>query len=469
MDAAHPVYLTFEGNKPGLNDQAPSKIENYALEAFKKINELMQTTSDPKTIKDLLVIADTVHQQLSAKIFEASFDVLQDAQAEYAKLQNIAAPPPPVKQTKGVEYKTVKENKLLLRKFTQSLANMLQPYGLDNKNPEIVRKEYSFNNFLVFFPRLNFTTVEREEFIKCRNEFYSWKESYLKYCQKLETLEAPILLFDSFIRDRKTGPELDNAVKEIEGSKEEIVQLGELAKQIEAEFTSFFTHFMRFVSKDYFLKNFEEAVEIFTVQKIAQTKKAPVDELKEFGGIHADYKTLLMNTRINQGTGWLNTLLEAYGAQEGAVIKVADFANWLKEAAKNPDDRIKSALERIGYTDPDKTFADFFRKNFPKKNNLQYPFKLDVALSGEMKKEFDLLNHDQGLRDWMTQVAHFSKETGWADFKTDIHRLKEQAVLIYCMNFNANREIVAQAKSMANAIIGYYLKEELSIKHQQLI
>lgn len=476
MDAAHPVYLTFEGNKPGLGEQAPSRIEDYALEAFKKIHVLMQ--ENPAAVKDLLTIADTVHQQLSTKIFEASFDVLQSAQSEYAKLQEMAAPPPPRPSGSAPaakQYKTVKENKQLLSKFTKSLANMLQPYALDNKKPEAVKKEFTFNNFLTFFPRLNFTADEKQEFVNCRNAFYAWKESYVKYCEQLETIEEPIARFDFLDKSRITGAEMDQVVKQIEGSKEEILKVGELAKRVENEFSTFFIQFMRFVSKDHSLNSFEEAVDKFSEQRIAVSTKGPVDELKEFGGIHAAYKTFLLNAKINQGTGWLNTLLEVYGAKEGSPIKVADFANWLKKAAGTLDqypeevkNKIRSALDRIGHTQPDKNFADFFKKNFPKLNQLQYPFKMEAALSGDMKKEFDLLNNDQGLQEWLDKVGQtFSKEAGWP--KTDVHRLKEQAVLIHCLDLNANPVIAAKAKAAANAIVAYYLKEELSTKHQQII
>lgn len=443
-DASHPVYLVFTGNTPGITKVPPGKIENYASEVFGKITELLQKTKDHEKVSDLLKLAEAVHLQTGAG-------------TEYAKLQELGAnilqgPPPsprlsPTSSSSMPRIRNTIAAKRVIVTITNNLASSLQFFGIDETDPKLADTQYQFQNLLTFYPGFNFKDARK--FNECKNDFFEWKKTYIVFCEKVQTLKS-------------APPEqkLDKEIKELE----------ELANQIREAFTSLFIKFIRFATNDESIHDIDQATQISEEKLLSYQEKEDNP-----GGIHADYRMLLLNTKKNSDIAWVNALLQASGAQKGLTTTVPLLVAWFKMAIKNFDQEpihvrnaITSALNRIGEVEPDKTLAEFLYKYFAGlEAEVKYPLQKELTVSPEMQGAFNALNSDEALSNWMAKVkANFSKNKGWGS-KEDFHLLKELAVLIYCLELSGSSKTVKEAKALAGDVVAYYLAHELGTKYQQ--
>lgn len=462
------AYLAFDKNKPVIKNEAPQKIDSYALEAFKQINEIMIKTEDPASLKEWLNLAHTVHNQLSSKtsdIFAQSGPddfAIVEAEIEYEKLkeaaqkalnpaQPIEQPPsspiqdltspssPPISRRTPSVRLQIKENKRQIQVVTQNYDQFMQSLSLED--PEAL----TFQSMLALFPGLRFTDMKA--FNQCRDQFNTWKNTYTNYSEKVKA-----------IKNNVESPQF----------KQEFDNLEQLEKQTEKELTKFTILFIRYVSKDESITGLDQAVLKLQELQNAPQDLPPVVDLK----IQADYKYLLSNANINKGVEWLNALMEAYEADEGDVVAVTNLAEWLKEASENLDevspkaqDAIKDALDRVGNINPDKTLIEYIQKQF-KTDELEYPFKVNTTLTPEMENKYNALNNDKALQEWMDQVKEkgFSKAQDWK-CKEDFYPLIEKAVLIHC-KISGDTKVAAEAKALAKSVVSYYLTNVLHVKYQ---
>ncbi len=353
--------------------------------------------------------------------------------------EEVKIPPPPpmlIQTAVPLTCKAIKvTEKEKLRKIIRDVDGVVAPFKLSNSSPEFVENDLFFGKWASsYLPGARFK--DSACFAKFNDSFEAWKGSYLKIIQIATSIDS---LTDKEIAD--TG-----LVSQLKAEKEQSQYL----------FQQFITGFASTLEgRD--VATLKEASQIVTTHA-EQSAVELTDEAGKFGGVHSDYKMLIINAKVKEGSAWLNHLILRYKPEikPGDTIEIPLLDAWLKKEAKEeiPSREVLGALDRIGTS-----LEDFCKDLLKKDKTLQYPVN-DCCSTPGMQELWDKFDPNV----WFKEVQeNFSKTDGWkksADPKK-ITELKEQAFLLYAFWPDAPRVI----RNLTEDIANYFFTNELLAKY----
>lgn len=402
--------------------------------------------------------------------------VLPEAQVKYT-FSPVSPAIPSNRVYLPADYSTHRIKMSQLRDQYMSLNSLLNQFGCT--------KQPMFSQ--LFFERFPGYTFKKEHtplmraMTKQLNDFYKARTAAdVPFKNIMRTYQSYEKLIKLGYRDQQVsqaGCELTQLETEVE---KELIQLNQSFKRFVFQLTSYLSGRP--------VNDTTQAFQIYSQMNHKYTYEVTArNTAQTFAGMPLEYKHLIHNARAIKGTQWINRVMEAFikpnypthkpgqkvmVSMEGLAQWIIDCDRYFEQVTPEMKEAVLEVREKIGcWIDPItnvKSLVAYFRFHHPELtgNGIPYPFMERMPLTPRMESLFRGLNDTTELKIWMRETRRlFKVDQGW-DLNAKII-LKEQAVLIYALEFNVDAQVLQLAKELAQSVVHDIFAFELASKDNQ--